>query len=379
MHAFYEVASAPVHSCIMFSTEAEAREFPRRRIELGLCRSCGFVSNMAFDANVQDYSPLYEDQQCYSPTFNAFARRLAGNLIEKYDLRGKDIVEIGCGKGDFLAMMCEMGDNRGVGIDPSCEKERIESSALDRITIIQDYYSEKYSHLTGDLVICRHTLEHIHRTRDFVETVRRGIGTRRDTIVFFEIPDVTIVLEDLVFWDIYYEHCSYFSPGSLGRLFRSCGFEVLDLYIDYQDQYLMIEARAADSPSSPRHPREDSLENMIRRVDRFRTGVEEQKKRWLRLVKDLHGAGNRPVIWGSGSKCVAFLTTLGIDSEIGCVVDISPRRQGKYITGVVKRIMPPEYLKEFKPKTIIAMNPVYKKEIAAMAGEMGLSAEVITV
>ena len=379
MTPFYSVGSVPVHSCIMFSTDAEAREFPRGNIEIGNCSECGFVWNMAFDPDVRDYSPLYEDQQCYSETFNSFARSLAGRIIEKYGIRNKDIVEIGCGKGDFLAMMCEMGNNRGVGIDPSCDKGRIVGPAADRITVIQDYYSEKYSGYTGDLVMCRHTLEHIHDTRKFVETVRRGIGDRRQTVVFFEIPDVTIVLENLVFWDIYYEHCSYFSPGSLGRLFRSCGFEVLDLYVDFDDQYLMIEARPADSAGTPPHRREEGVGEMTKRVEHFAARVAEQRSRWLRLVREKHAAGDRPVIWGSGSKCVAFLTTLGIDEEIGCVVDINPRRHGKYITGCVKRIEPPAYLKEYRPRTIIAMNPIYKDEISAMAQSMGLNAEVIAV
>jgi hypothetical protein len=266
-----------------------------------------------------------------------------------------------------------------VGIDPSCEKSRIEGPAAERISVIQDYYSEKYSHLTGDLVMCRHTLEHIHDTREFVRTVRRGIGNRSGTIVFFEIPDVTIVLDNLVFWDIYYEHCSYFSPGSLGRLFRSCGFEILDLYTDFDEQYLMIEARPREVPPTSPHPREEAVLEMKGRVDRFRARVEEQKARWLRLVRERHAAGDRPVIWGSGSKCVAFLTTLGIGEEIGCVVDINPRRHGKYIAGAVKRIEPPEHLKQYQPRIIIAMNPIYRNEIAGMAENMGLSAEVVAV
>lgn len=379
MSSFYTVRNVPVHSCIMFSSEKDARDFPRGNIELGLCKNCGFISNMAFDANVQDYSPLYEDQQCYSPTFSAFAKGLAAHLIEKYDLHGKRVVEVGCGKGDFLALMCEMGNNRGVGIDPSCEKDRIESAAADRITIIQDYYSERYSHYTGDMVMCRHTLEHVHDTRRFVETIRKGIGDHRDTVVFFEIPEVSIVLANLVFWDIYYEHCSYFSPGSLARLFRSCRFEVLDVSIGFDDQYLLIEAKPVGAPPETRHPLEESVEEMIRRVEHFRSGVERQKDGWKRLVADLHAEGKRPVIWGSGSKCVAFLTTLGIDREIGCVVDINPRRHGKYIAGAGKRIMPPEYLREFKPGTIIVMNPIYKGEIARTAAEMGVTADIVTV
>ena len=44
-------------------------------------------------------------------------------------------------------------------------------------------------------------------------------------MVFFELPDTERVLTEAAFWDIYYEHCSYFTPGSLARLFRRTGFE----------------------------------------------------------------------------------------------------------------------------------------------------------
>ena len=46
--------------------------------------------------------------------------------------------------------------------------------------------------------------------------------------MFFELPDVMRELCEGAFWDLYYEHCTYFSCGSLARLFRATGFEVLD-------------------------------------------------------------------------------------------------------------------------------------------------------
>ncbi|UCH85733.1 MAG: methyltransferase domain-containing protein [Candidatus Latescibacterota bacterium] len=385
MRSFYRVDNVPVHSCLMFASQDEALKFPTGDVELGFCETCGFVSNMAFDTEVQDYSPQYEDQQCYSPTFNAFARRLAGRLIEKYDIRGKDVVEIGCGKGDFLELICEMGNNRGVGIDPSCEKERIKGPARDRITVVQDYYSEKHSHFAGDVVLCRHTLEHIYATRAFVQTVRDAIGDRTETLVSFEIPDVSVVLRDIVFWDIYYEHCSYFSPGSLARLFRRCGFEILDLYLDYDDQYLLIDAKpvihASERihPTERTHPLEESVEEAAARVDRFTSMVAGERTRWIETVKTLSGRGKPAVIWGSGSKCVAFMTTLGLSDDIGCVIDINPRRHGKYIAGAGHEIKSPEYLRDYHPETIIVMNPIYKNEISEMITSLGVAANVISV
>jgi SAM-dependent methyltransferase len=376
---FYEVKNVPVHSCLLLPTAQEALDFPRGDIVLGFCEHCGFISNVAFDSTLQAYSPRYEDQQCFSPTFNAFAHDLVNRLIAKYDLREKSIIEIGCGKGDFLLLLCELGRNRGVGIDPTIREERVDSKAADRVVFIRDYYSERYANYHGDLVCCRHTLEHIHPTAEFVSTVRRAIGDRFNTVVFFELPDVTRVLRELAFWDIYYEHCSYFSPGSLARLFRACGFEVIDLARDYGNQYLLIEAKPASIQSAKPHAAEEALAQMADDVQYFSIHCRDRMNRWRRKLRQFHKQRKRTVVWGSGSKCVAFMTSLGVNDEIECIVDINPHRHGKFIPGVGKPIMPPEYLKIVKPDVVIVMNPIYRDEIRQMLHRMELIPEILSV
>ena len=376
---FYEARDVPVHSCLMMLSQQEALRFPQGDIVLGFCEECGFISNVAFDPSAQDYSPIYEDQQCFSPTFNAFAQDLANRLIEKYNLHDKDILEIGCGKGDFLMMLCELGENRGVGIDPAYVKGRIHSKASDRVTFIQDYYSERYANYHGDLVCCRHTLEHIQDTAGFVSSVRRAIGNRLDTIVFFEVPDVTRVLRELVFWDIYYEHCSYFSPGSLARLFRSCKFEVIDLSRDFDDQYLLIEARPVSRTSGKVHELEESVEEIAKYVKYFFAHCREKLDQWKKRLQQIHADGRRAVVWGSGSKCVSFMATLGVKDEIEYVIDVNPYRHGKFLPGAGKKIMPPEFLRKYKPDVTVVMNPIYCDEIRQMLDDMGVTTEVISV
>jgi SAM-dependent methyltransferase len=363
----------------MLATEQEALEFPRGDVELALCETCGFIGNVAYDPSHQAYSPKYEDQQSFSPTFNAFAKELASKLIDKYDLHGKRIVEIGCGKGDFLVLISELGDNTGVGIDPTSVEERMKKRAAGRVTFIQDYYSEKYAGHVGDMILCRHTLEHIHRTADFIGTIRRSIGNRADTTVVFEVPDVARVLDEQAFWDVYYEHCSYFSLGSLGRLFRSRGFDIIDLYADYDDQYLLIETRPAAAASSVPHEREEPVAEMSRRVELFAEQYPGRRKQWLEFFTESRTAGRRVAIWGSGSKCVAFLTTLGIHDEVECVVDINPYRHGKFIPGAARGVESPDFLKKYRPDTVLVMNKIYKAEIREMLTQMGLNPSLIAV
>lgn len=375
---FYEVDDVPVHSCLMLSSKEEALDFPSGDVRLGFCGNCGFITNTEFDSKWSAYAPNYEDQQSFSPTFNRFAKELAQQLIDKYDLHNKSIVEIGCSKGDFLHLLCEMGDNTGVGIDPSAVPGRVSSSAADRITLIQDYYSEKYAEHVGDFICCRHTLEHIQPTEEFIKTVRKSIGDR-DVAVVFEIPDTVRVLKEEAFEDIYYEHCSYFTPGSLARLFRKCGFEITDLYRAYGDQYLLVDARPVAAESDKVHALEDSVSEIEADVQSFIDKIEGTLGGWRSRLEAAQEAGKKVVVWGSGSKCVAFLTTLDTIDKIQYVVDINPHRHGKFIPGVGKQIMSPEFLKEYQPDTVIVMNEIYMDEIGAMLNDMGIKPEMVAL
>ncbi len=376
---FYEVRNVPVHSCLMLSTQAEALDFPCEDVVLGFCDHCGFITNVEFDSKWSAYAPNYEDQQSFSPTFNKFALDLANRLIEKYDLKNKNVVEIGCSKGDFLLLLCELGQNKGVGIDPSVVPGRVESEAADRVKFIQAYYSEDHAEYVGDFICCRHTLEHIKPTSEFIQTVRRSIGDRTHIPVFFEIPDTVRVLKDLAFEDIYYEHCSYFTPGSLARLFRSCGFEVIDVYREYGDQYLMIETLPVSTSSDQLHPLEETVEQAAEDVQHFTREITQKLENWKQHLDQMQAEGKRVVVWGSGSKCVAFLTTLDTIDKIQYVVDINPHRHGKFIPGVGKQIMSPEFLKEYQPDEVIVMNSIYCDEIQKMLNEIGVETKVISL
>jgi len=375
--AFYEVRNVPVHSCLMLSSQQEALDFPCGDVVLGFCTSCGFITNVEFDAEKSAYASNYEDQQSFSPTFNKFAMDLASRLVKNYDLHNKDLVEIGCSKGDFLILLCELGNNRGVGIDPSVVPGRVQSEAADRVQFVQEYYSKDHAKYVGEFICCRHTLEHVHQTYEFVKTVRDSIGDRLNTGVFFEIPDSVRVLKDMAFEDIYYEHCSYFTPGSLARLFRSTGFEVEDVYLAYGDQYLLIEALPTATPSTKVHANEESFEQLVEYVKYFATNIGQKLERWKQYFQKVQEENKRVVVWGSGSKCVAFLTTLGTINSVQYVVDINPYRHGKFIPGVGKEIMSPEFLKEYQPDQIIVMNPIYCDEIQKMLDEMGVKAELL--
>jgi len=376
---FYEARQVPAHSVLLMPTREEALGYPKGDVTLALCEVCGLISNVTFDPGLHEYSGRYEETQGFSSTFNAFHRRLAERLIQRYDLHGKDVVEIGCGKGEFLALLCELGGNRGIGVDPAFLAERRPAGADGRVTFINDFYSEKYADQQADFVCCKMTLEHIPDTGEFVRTVRRGIGDRPRTIVFFQVPDVTRILREGAFWDIYYEHCSYFAPASLARLFRRSRFDVLDVTSDYDGQYLMLEGRPSDGRGACPAELENGLGQLAADVVHFAAACRTAVEGWRSRLAEWRRLGRRTVVWGAGSKAVAFLTTLGVQDEVEYAVDINPYKQGTYLAGTGHAIVSPEVLRQSPPDVVIVMNPIYRDEIGKQLSGMGLCPQLITV
>ncbi len=378
---FYTKDGVASHSCLLMRDEQEARTFPTGDLRIAFCESCGFVMNTAYDPAMAQYSSRYEETQGFSPLFQEFARDLAKRWVHKYDLYGKSVLELGCGKGEFLVNMVEQGAGAGIGIDPGVRPERIDPALAGRITWIADYYTDKYSHLKADAVVCRHTLEHIAPVADFMRSIRAAIGEQTDATVLFELPDVLRILEDAAHWDVYYEHCSYFSAGSLARLFRATGFEVLEVSREYDDQYLIIEARpsVAPAPGEPL-PIEDDIDRLRRSIRFFERSVTESLGEWSAKLRDVCGAGGRVAIWGSGSKGVSFLSGLGEQARlVDYAVDINPYKHGMFMAGSGHRIVPPSQLAVDQPDLVVVMNPIYLAEIGRELDRLGVQTELKAV
>lgn len=379
---FYTVDNVPVHSVLNLKTREQARGYTTGQLTLAFCSKCGFIFNSDYDPALQEYSCECEESQAFSATFNRFAHTLAQSLVKRYQLNNKSIIEIGSGKGEFLASLCELGDNRGIGFDPSYVPGRLTGKVLERIHFIKDFYSEKYQEYKADFICCKMTLEHISDTAGFIRTVRRAIGDNPDTIVFFQIPDIIRILDFYSFEDIYYEHCSYFSPGSLARLFRSQGFTILDLRREYAGQYLVLEAKpkgGGDGLRVKTHPLENDIIELAKKVNDFPVKVQKTLGFWKEKLRQIQANQQKVVIWGSGSKGVSFLTTLKIEQEVQYVVDINPYRQGTYMAGTGQRIMAPEFLLKYRPRYIIIMNSIYKNEIQTELEQWGLHSQLMTM
>ena len=374
---FYNIKNVPVNSVLLLNSLQEARDFPTGNISLALCKRCSFVFNSLFNNDLIELSSRYESTQAFSPTFNLFHHNLAEGLIKRYNIYNKKIIEIGCGQGEFLNLLCEIGGNSGLGFDPvfhDGNQDKLNGS----VKVIKDFFSEKYKYFSADFYCCKMTLEHIQKTNSFIGMLRRSIGDNENALVFFQVPNSDRIFNELAFWDVYYEHCSYFNPQSLSRLFSLNNFDVIDLEKGFDDQYLMIVARPKIDIKSLNSTKDPEI--AIKDFLFFKNNNNLKIDYWKNLIKTKYQNGNMKLaVWGASSKTVAFLTTLGIGDEISVAIDINPQKEGTYIAGTGQQIRTPEFLQTLNPDVIFIMNPIYKDEISKIVEQLNLKVEFISV
>jgi len=371
---FLDLPQVPVLCNVLYESREDATGAARGDLALGYVPKSGHLYNTAFDPDKITYAQTYENSLHHSPRFQEYATGLADRLIETYDVRDQTVVDIGCGNGEFLGLLCERGDNSGIGYDPSYEPDPEDENRP--FTVVQDLYSEKYADHPADFICCRHVLEHVSDPLGFARTIRRAIGDRADTTVYVEVPNALFTLREGALWDLIYEHYSYFTPASLAYLFRRAGFDVLRVGGAFDGQYLQIELRPGEPEENPSLQGDLDPARVTEAVERFADRSREKRDRWSDLFAEVDSRNQTAVLWGAGSKGVTILNAISAAADATeYVVDINPQKQGKHVAGAGHKIVPPSFLREYRPDLVVLMNGIYEDEIRQTVEELGLRPE----
>jgi SAM-dependent methyltransferase len=359
-------AGVPVLQNAPAITRELARARPRGVLSLGACTRCGFVFNTSFEPALVAYSESYDNTQSYSPQFETYLEDLARGLVDRHDLHGKRIVEVGCGKGHFLRLLCRIGGNRGFGFDTTYEgPDTVDDGA---VRFVRELYSAAQRVEHTDFVCCRHVLEHVPDPVAMLGAVASAIDHAPDVGVFFEVPTLDWIIANDCIWDLFYEHCNYFTAATLARAFSIAGFAP-KITPAFGGQYLWCEAQIDASATVEATSVESSLEAMRAFARRHDARVEALRE----LVRERAGDGGL-AIWGAGAKGVTLANLVDPEAAlVRYVVDINPNKQGAFIPGTGTPIVGPAALTTDRVRHVIGTNPNYRAEIEASVASLDLA------
>lgn len=372
---FFEINRLPVDTGTLKRTKSEAEDAVSGSIHLCFCHECGLIFNQSFNADLIDFGKNYEVSLNCSDRFNSFQQATAERLVDRYDLVGKTIFEIGCGNGEFLETICRMGRCDGIGIDPTVKSTRLELGN-NTIRFEKKFFDEDYTGELGDFICCLSVFEDVKEPKAFLDLLKRRLSPRACP-VYLEVFNGMGALENGEVWSVHYEQCNYFSADSLNEAVRRSGFRVLNQGKCYEnDQYLFIEFEPCEQggtdrlETSTQAERMASLEHDYKVVGDFQQKFASRKKFWETKLEEL--PPGKVVLWGSGGKTITLLNTVLNSDRVETIVDNNQARQGRFIPGTGHQVQAPESLLSIEPEVIVVSNQIYLDEIGQQLAGLGV-------
>jgi len=357
-------------------TREAAVAAPAGRLTLALCRTCGFAWNRRFDSTLLVYDEGY-DNAVPSVVMERYYREIVSHLRETYDLENGLVVDVGCGDGAFLRLLCEAVPSlRGLGVDPALDQVGHELDG--RVTLVRDVFTESTITEQPALVVSRHVLEHMAEPVEFLRSIHDAVAPYGPCPCFVEVPELTSIIRNEAFWDFSYEHCNYFTTASAQQAFRRAGFGEITTRPAYGGQYLWIEASTGAGEDAPRPAPNGEL---VARLPAYAAAEDRSLTAARERLRELKRGGSTIAVWGMATKGVLFSLLTDPDvSLIDFCIDVNPNKQGSYVPLTGHVIGAPEVLRSHRgdrPLVVIVMNELYVAEIEELCGELGVTATFI--
>jgi 2-polyprenyl-3-methyl-5-hydroxy-6-metoxy-1,4-benzoquinol methylase len=370
---FLRRSQVPVHQNLVVTRQDDARSVTRGELDLMVCEYCGFVFNRAFDLSKLAYGADYDNTQSCSMYFDTYLDGLVNDLIERQGIRNSTIVEVGCGKGQFLRKLVSYpgANNKGFGFDPSYVGVDVDMGGL--LTFHRSYYDDTCADVSCDVVICRHVIEHVPEPMTLLRAVRAALTHLPTARVFFETPCVEWILRNRVVWDFFYEHCSLFTADSLSLAFEQSGFAVECVKHIFGGQYLWLEARVSNA-ALPALQSGAETAAMARAYGLDEENLRQRRRERLIQLKET----GKLALWGAGAKGATIANLIDPDCTIiDCVVDVNPNKQGCFIPGTGHLIVAPADLAIRGIMTAVLVNPNYHEENLRLLADAGIELNLI--
>lgn len=310
-------------------------------LEVCECEVCGLVQLS------NEPVPYYKEvirASAFSEEMRQFRVEQFAHLVNKYSLVGKKVIEVGCGKGEFLQLMKDAGTD-AYGIEYS--DESVKFCREQGLEVDKDYILYAHDLLKNHPFDCFFILnffEHLPDLNNTLQALHNNLT--EDGIGFIEVPNFDMILRENLFSEFINDHLYYFTEDTLRAVLSRNGFEIIESKQVWHDYIISMVVKKKQSLN----------------LSPFKAHQEK-------VTKELQGYISRyekgsVAIYGAGHQALAMIALANIGDSIKYVLDDAPFKQGKYTPATHVPIVSPEALQTDPPQAIIIMAASYSYEVA---------------
>lgn len=311
-------------------------------IRLRQCSYCGLIQ-----AGGQPV-PYYKDvirATGLSAEMYIFRQAQFQSWVDKFDLKGRKIIEIGCGHGEYMQVMEETGvDVYGL----EHQQASVKAGEKEGHRIFEGFLDTQNNvipQMPYDGFYCLNFLEHIPEPGNFLRNIAYNL--KAGAIGLVEVPNLDMILEKALYSEFIQDHLSYFTAGTLKNILEQNGFEVIDCKEVFHSYIISAQVR-----------KRTLLDTSSFELQRIK--LEHQVTEYLEVKKEL---GKKAAVWGAGHQALANLSLLHMKDYIDYVIDSAEFKQNCYTPATHIPIVSPDILLHGEIKCVIIMAAGYSDEI----------------
>ena len=305
------------------------------------CATCGLIQ---INDNPVPYYKEVIRASAFSEEMKQYRVKQFGEFVKKYNLIEKKVLEIGCGKGEYLELMKNSGAD-AYGIEFS--NKSVEYCQNQNL-LVNKYYIDKENanilHAPFNAFFILNFLEHFPDPNSALKGIRNNLVD--EGIGLVEVPNFDMMIKHNLFSEFIGDHLLYFTKETLLSTLSRNGFEILEcnnIWYDYIISAVVKKRQPLDLSDFYNHKN--------------------------KVVKELHQYidqydPKKVAIYGAGHQALAVIGMSKIGSKIKYVVDDATFKQGKYAPASHVPIVSPDSLENDPVEAIIVMAASYSDEVA---------------
>lgn len=279
----------------------------------------------------------------FSPEMKKFRADQFKDFVQRYSLTGKKIVEIGCGRGEYLSIMSQMGV-KAHGIEYSGDS--VKQCARNGLNVQAGFIENEKYKINGapfDAFFILSFLEHLPNPSEALRGISNNL--KNNAVGIVEVPNFDMMLKKKLFSEFVRDHLTYFTKTALTTALTLNGFDVLECNEVWHNYIISAVVRKRQKKN-------------LSAFDGHQTKIIKELKKYVERFSD-----KKVAVWGAGHQAFAVLSLAGLGDKIRYVVDSAPFKQGKYTPATHISIVSPDKFFTDSVNAVIVMAGSYSDEV----------------
>ncbi len=334
-------------------------------LNLLFCDKCKLVQT---DSLIEPKVAFKDYRYLSSVSLSEYFQKVASDLNEKYNIENKKILEIGCNDGVLMSPLSKLGADVE-GVDPSEIPYKIAKNKgltvynkfFNYENFDSDYFVSRY-----DFVLANNSFAHIIDVQNVIRGIRNVLRVSGHFI--FEVHYLNSIIEGKQWDNVYHEHIFYYSLTALKNMFQKHNMTVVDfeeIPIHSGSVRVTVANRNTYLPQKVSDRIELESKNIadISYLKKYGITVKKHISDFNNQIKEL-SRDYKIAGYGASGRAGIFCSMTGLDDSIvKFIVDESPERCGRYLSGTKIPIVDIDTLKNSDVDIIIIFAWNYSKMI----------------